>query len=104
MLVVERVLGGRERPAVERHRLELELVAVEHERRLAVRRGRIALDRELRAHAREVVPDVDVEIDGGDQERGRRVVLEVDRDGRGVAHGHRGEPEAGPPSLPKARR
>ena len=87
VLRVERVLGGGERPAVDGDRFERELVAIERERHARVFRRRVAPDRERRTDAGVVLVEVEVEIGGRDQERGRGVVLEMDRDGSGVAHG-----------------
>ena len=79
MLVIDRKFIRGERTTVERDRLQLELIAVEHQRRFRVARARIAVDRQPPADKGVVLADVEIEIDGVDQECWRLVVLEMDR-------------------------
>ena len=87
MRIVERVLARVERPAIERHRLQRQPFAVEHERRGSSGGGAIAANRQSRAHVRVIVANVEVELDRVHQKRRRLVVLEVDGLGGGFAHG-----------------
>ena len=86
-LVVDRILFGGQLAAVDGYRLQRELVAVEYQRRGLVGGIGIADDRQARAHECVVVADFDVELDRGNQERRRRVVLEMNGFRSGFAHG-----------------
>jgi hypothetical protein len=83
---VEGVLARAERPAVERRRLELELLGVQTQRGAGVDPFRIAAQREPRPDPRVVLEQLDVEVDGVDQERWRRVILEIGDLGSRVPH------------------
>jgi hypothetical protein len=87
MRLVDAVLARRELAPVDRHRDELQAFAVEYQRLVGRVAGGVAGHLERAADAGLGRPDVDVERHGGDQERGRRVVLEIDGLGSGVTHG-----------------
>ena len=75
MLGVERVVAGPERAPVDRHRHQLEFVAIEDERA-----GRGLSDHgRAYPHGRILGADLEVEIDRRESEARRAVVLEPDR-------------------------
>ena len=82
----ESVVARGELLAVQRGRLELELLGVENEGRARIGRPGIARTFETGADASVILEQLDVEIDGLDQKGGRRVVLESNWDGRGITH------------------
>src|SRR5260221_14342514 len=88
---VRRVLARDERATVERHRLELELLGVEHERCVRIGCFRIARHREASAYARPLFEQVDVQIDRLDQKSGWSVISEVNRNGCGITHQRRAD-------------
>src|SRR5213079_266067 len=77
-------------------RNQLELVAVEHQRSRCV-----APYAELRLHQRVLLADIEVELDGIDEESGRRVVLEMDGLRLGFAH-RPTVPQTDAPARPRA--
>src|SRR5258706_13651073 len=97
---VRRVLARDERATVERHRLELELLGVEHERCVRIGCFRIARHREASAYARPLFEQVDVQIDRLDQKSGWSVISEVNRNGCWITHQRRGEPKRRRPCAP----
>ena len=86
MLGGKRILAGGKWPTVDRHRFQLQLVAVERERRVLVFARRIAPNRELRVYASEPLVQVDVKVDRRDQKGRRSVVLEIVCRGEGIAN------------------
>src|SRR5204863_9170709 len=86
MQLPERVFTRGELLAIQRRRLEFELLGVEHEGRVRIGCLRIARYRETRAYACVVPEQLAVEIDGPDQKGGRRIVLEANWNGRGITH------------------
>ena len=86
-LLAEHVFPRRQRPAVERHRHQLDLLAVEQQRRAGVGSLRVSRERQGRAHQRMVFADIDIESNGRDQEGRRGVVLQKNSLGCGFAHG-----------------
>ena len=87
VLGVHRVFGGSQHTLVNGHRHQFKFVAIEHQRRALVLRFGIARHRQLGLDQGVVVADVHIKVDGGDDKRRRRVVLEVNRLGCGFAHG-----------------
>jgi hypothetical protein len=87
VLVALAVAVGAERLAVEPDADQLELLAVEHQRRQPVAGGRIAPDGKPRRHLGRGRVEADVEIDPVDQIVRHPVVLQKDRLGRaGIGH------------------
>ncbi len=86
MAFVGAILARSELASVDRCRHQLEILAVEDQRLLGAAACGIARDLERGVHDRLRGLDVHVERDRRDEERRRRVVLQVDDLGGGVAH------------------
>ena len=104
MLGIERVCLCGERAAVDGDRDEVELVAVQRERRIPVARRGVPLQREPGANLGVLLVQRELEIDRPDQERRGPIVLEVDRRRNRVSyHGARGGQVTDSPSLQDRR-
>ncbi len=83
---LDAILGRQQRMTVDRHRVQIQLLAVEPQRAVAARRRRVAAHLQGRLHAGAIRVQLESEIDSIDQELGRAIVVAVDRVRRVAIH------------------